>query len=1555
MPYNWEHSRRGTMSGLEILQVATAKTGHDSFQGAACPIPARGLDGEHFLDLESVADPGFIVHHSKQLVMILECVALALALALTFYSLWNSGTWIVPLTTSDYRPLSHGYSDRDGEAAPETAQRTVGRPLGIAILAIAVIGTVVSSFHIGLATQNAIDPGTAGCWIVAGIWACILLQSTAFVLCPSPVSCFAISWKTGVCAALVLVSVLGRVYINILLCDHNVILTTLPVAEAFAGATIVIVCFLVPRRPDVLYKGTIVDRQFTTSLLGWISFSWIETVLKAAEVSELSVDDLPELDHRSRPEAVYNVWKANLASEERSTARGLWWVVLRSHKTAILTQMAVTVLQSFLSFVPQLAMMRILVFLEKRRLDGNTDSTESLLAPVAGLGLSVMVSATLETIKYWISYNILSLRTRQQLSLAIFDKSVRLSSLSSSQYPETNSSDEGSKPVNLVAMDVQNVTDFLCFSFLIYECPLKIGLALSFLILLLGWQSVLAGLAVLSLLTLLNTFAGKSYSRYQGLVMKLRDSRLQGVAEMLRGIRQIKFSAHERRWEEKINQLRDTEMQGQWIVCLWQILFVSLALVSPILLSATCLSVFVLFAGHLSAATAFTAVSVLASIEVAVTILPDVLSFLLNARVSMCRIQSYLARQERIVRTIAAPGINFQDVTVAWPGCREDGPGKLKGLNLNFPRAALSIVTGSTGSGKSLLLAAILGEADVLGGQLSAPVAAPFDELTTCPDPGQWLIDSTVAFVSQSPWLQNTTIRESILFGLPLDEMRYATTIFACALHEDFATLPQKDQTEISGKGANLSGGQRWRICLARALYSRARTLLMDDIFSALDVHTREHVYRHVLCGRLLQRRTCILVTHHIDLCQPLAKYVVHLENGRVKSATTQPQLRQMSIDTHNAGGESALPYKADFETLNGSQTVDSRTEPGTTKEAGKGQGGQNISQHVAPVFLKEGASPIQWLILGVSFLAHGGLMLSRAWWIHIWTDSYKETESQHPVTYYLVIYLTLSALACLFGTCRTYFALSAALRASQRLFRKMLFTVLQAPLQWHDSVRLGDILSRFSADTNVLDMRVGDDLRATLEYSMDVALAVIAGAIVSPSFLGIAVVLLIVYLWFARRFVTASRQLKSLENAIKAPPLEHLDTTISGLSTVRAFGHADIAMQQFSAAVGRHARAYWHLWLLNRWLGIRINVIGAIFSALSAAVVVYTPGVTPSTAGFAITFTIEVSLTMALSIRRYVNLEQGLNSMTRINAYASVQPEGNQDPAFDTHTDFLNTWPSQGLLEVSGLVVKHDAHLPPVLHGISFVAAPGSKIGIVGRTGAGKSSLVLALFRFLEATRGSIVVDGVNIANMSLHHLRSRLAIIPQNPVLFSGSIRTNLDPFKEYDSATLLTALQAVGWNEANSGTEGGDSSDAPTVRRYCSCSDEKFLSQPVTEGGENLSHGQRQLLCLARAMVRQPKIMILDEATASVDKDTDRLIQRSLRSAQGLRQTTLLIIAHRLNTIVDVDTVLVLDAGKIVETGTPRELLLREQGYFRGMVEHDPDREDLVEKILTASVSS
>ena len=409
---------------------------------------------------------------------------------------------------------------------------------------------------------------------------------------------------------------------------------------------------------------------------------------------------------------------------------------------------------------------------------------------------------------------------------------------------------------------------------------------------------------------------------------------------------------------------------------------------------------------------------------------------------------------------------------------------------------------------------------------------------------------------------------------------------------------------------------------------------------------------------------------------------------------------------------------------------------------------------------------------------------------------------------------------------------------------------------------------------------------------------------------------------------------MKRLESVVRSPIYEQFNSNLSGFWTIRAFGKAEISIQQMQERIDGHARAWWNLWLLARWLGFRMNVVGDVFGAVLAAFVTSQSGISASVAGFAISFTLQLTSVMTSCIRLYTNIELDMNAVDRVLEYSNIKQEayeGIDPPA---------AWPIHGRLEVRDLTIQYASDLPPVLKGLNFSVQGNQRIGIVGRTGAGKSTLALALFRFLEAHEGQILVDGLDISKVKLHHLRSRLAIIPQNPVLFSGTVRSNLDPFNEHDDSELLSALSHVHWMSRMYQTDMEEVNEGDAVR------DAKPLEAPISQGGLNLSQGQRQLLCLARAIITNPKILVLDEATSAVDRATDELIQQTLRSEFGRNSTTLLVIAHRLSTIADFDRVLVLEDGMGVEFGHPRDLMQINEGVFQGMVESDSERERLVE---------
>ena len=901
---------------------------------------------------------------------------------------------------------------------------------------------------------------------------------------------------------------------------------------------------------------------------------------------------------------------------------------------------------------------------------------------------------------------------------------------------------------------------------------------------------------------------------------------------------------------------------------------------------------------------------------------PELIADAAEAWVSMTRIEEYLDAPEKEQYIIPGPEISFIDASIAWPSDGGDVERfTLRDLNLRFPKKKLSVISGRTGSGKSLLLASIIGEADKLAGRIEVPTSPPLNErYDSKANKSDWIIDSAIAFVAQICFIENATIKENILFGLPYDAGRYRKVIAACALTKDLEMLTDGDNTDIGANGINLSGGQKWRLSFARALYSRAGILVLDDIFSAVDAHVGRHLYEEALVGELGNGRTRILVTHHIQLCLSSTSYAVVLSDGSVEHAGLVDEhqregvLTQLLHQEHDAQTdlqedrrerEVAATSDKNVEMLVRVITRESETpstynnavsdakaeaQPRRFNEDEARESGA-VKASIYKEYLSTSGGPRFWAPIILLYASYQALLLGRAWWISLWARSYKPETSlfvqrgayyifdrkagvvstnQHQesdaLVFYLTIYVAISVAVCLMGTLKYFCVFIGSIRASRILFERLTYTILRAPLRWLDTVPLGRILNRFTADFVAVDSKMGHDLAFMIYQIIQLVGIIVAGSFVSPFMLLLAVALLIICLFFGVRFLAAAREVKRLESNYKSPIFEQFGSILVGLGTIRAFDLAEKYTEKMFERIDNHARTFWYLWLSNRWLMFNLEIVGSFFGVFVAAVIVLQPNIDASLAGFALSFALQYGNTMMWAIRQYANVELAMNATERIIEYSKLPIEdqyGQDVPA---------SWPTEGRLEVAGLVVGYAPGLPPVLKGLNFNVAKNERIGVVGRTGAGKSSLTLALFRFLEAREGSISIDGIDISKVRLHDLRSRLAIIPQDPVLFSGTVRSNLDAFDEHSDTELFEALERVhlirntrpsSRNALPVASSSGLSTPAGTNTNVFGS-----LYSRISEGGLNLSQGQRQLLCLARAIVSRPKIMVLDEATSAVD---------------------------------------------------------------------------------------
>ncbi|KAI5927245.1 P-loop containing nucleoside triphosphate hydrolase protein [Camillea tinctor] len=1527
-----------------------------------------------------------------------------------------------------------GYEDVDGKSTPEAVKAFSTKLPKTLIVVCSVIGLCIS---VTLAVLGTLSPGSQGRdglflenWLVVPAWALLTLQAACIAASRNSVAAYGLGiYSTLACVILAAILALQDHQIAARLLKHDPVVFAIRAVEILTIVCLGFAGLSLPRRPDVFHDGQLVDRLYTRSAWSRLNWSWPANVLSvAAKKNNLDLVDLPRPDHFTRSKEATADW------ESRKFAGPLWVSIISAHKWTFVMQWFLTLLSAFLNFAPQWVVLQLLKLLEQRQ--GHERLGYDAWVWVIWIAVSVIAQSWVESHVFWMSWAELTIPIRAQLSALIFQKSMRrkdvkeagkktstgsgatdltlagpVGEASNIDRPEVEQEEapedeteqikkSKQSTVNLIGVDAKRVSDFAAFNNYFPGSVFKLVVSLAFLLDLLGWKALLAGFSTMLGVMPLNIYFSKRYSDAQDRLMKVRDEKMEVVSEALQGIRQIKFSALEPQWEKKITEVRERELQCVWDAFINDVILIGCWITSPVMLAAVSLAVYAAINGVLSPSVAFVSLGVFKALEVTLSVVPELTTDLLDAWVSVKRIDAYLRGPEISRITKEAEEVSFDNASIAWPSDADPDQGAedpdrfvLRDINLTFPKGELSVISGKTGSGKSLILAAVLGEVDILSGSIAVPRAPPLHERHDAKaNKTNWIIPGAIAFVAQIPWIENATVKENILFGLPYDEYRYKKTVEVCALVKDMEMFTDGEETEIGANGINLSGGQKWRITLARAIYSRAGVLVLDDIFSAVDAHVGRHIFEKCLNGELCTGRTRILVTHHVGLCEPKTKYLVELGDGRVLNAGLVSELEEAGtlaqIKSHEQG-EQEYRVDEDATAVNSEETSqidgEGNGEPLTralskthqarkfVEEEAREEGA--IKKKVYAAYLSYSGSWLFWIGALVLFLVVQALTVGRSWWLKIWTGSYEEgstsmriqaeaqaykyqlalqqstmhtmmrpvIEPKFSLEFYLSIYVFLAVFTSLLSTSRWYYVFHGSIRASRQLFAKLNFVVLRAPLRWLDTVPVGRILNRFTSDFHSVDTHMAYSLAFGASAFLNLLGVVVAGLFVSPIIILLAAILLAICVLYALRYLHGARPVKRLESTTKSPVFEQFGSALTGVLTIRSFDKSRVYIERMYRRLDDWTVATWHLWLFNRWMGWRMAVVGSFFAAFVAVLILLTPDMDSALAGFALAFALEFSGYVMWTIRHYANIELEMNAAERIVEYTELPTEnlgGVRPPA---------AWPAEGRVEVDDLVVSYAEDLPPVLKGLNFTIERGERVGVVGRTGAGKSSLTLALFRFLEARSGSIRIDGLDIASLRLHDLRSRLAIIPQDPVLFSGTVRSNLDPFDDHTDDELFDSLRRVHLIPS-SDEDSGANSGASTPTRSKNTNIFRSLASPVSEGGLNLSQGQRQLLCLARAIVSRPKVMVLDEATSAVDMATDALIQRSIREefggGGGNGGTTLIVIAHRLSTIADFDRILVLSEGRAAEYGTPRELWAKgeEAGMFRAMCEQSGERDAL-----------
>ncbi|XP_015787127.1 canalicular multispecific organic anion transporter 2-like [Tetranychus urticae] len=1317
------------------------------------------------------------------------------------------------------------------------------------------------------------------------------------------------------------------------------------VLKSIQLTSIILVCLLYCVADSVNENG---GKEFnaagnfvSSSFVSHLFFHWYDSMAYLGFKKALTQSDLWDLPEESRTKLIHDNFSELLTESQQSlklmnakkplnkARSNLFRTLLKSFWPWLLACFILKLFSSLLAFASPQLLDLLLTFIRS-----NDPSWKGVI-----LALGMFVAALLQSLfdsqyEFWIQTT--SMRMRSALISAIYHKSLRLSGLGRRDYTS-------GEIVNIMAVDTQRIIDYVNIINVLWSAPVQICLSVTLLWFQLGVASI-AGLIFMTALVPLNACIRGAIKNYQIKVMAEKDKRSKMVSEVLNGMKVLKLYAWEGAFEDMIMSIRQNEVGYLKKQATWQTVTNFLANFSPFSVSLVCFGTFVLIdsSNVLDANKAFVSLSLINLLRVPLIQLPMVVTYGANCIISMKRIDKYLQGDELDPNAVAhepntATPISVKNATFSWS---QDEEAVLTNINIEVPQNKLIAIVGPVGSGKSSLLAALLGDLHKKQGSIN--------------------VHGRIAYVPQTAWLRNATVRQNIVFGETFRQEKYNNVIEACALTPDMKILPGGDTTEIGERGINLSGGQKQRISIARAVYSNSDVYLLDDPLSAVDAHVASHLFDKVIGPKgLLKHKTRLLVTHRITFL-PQVDQIIVMKDGKIHESGTYNELMAKK-------GEFAdfiIQYLSEFESdsdlkdenpimieemkasvkpelearrasINAlsrelsrlsirsirsasvlNLSLDKKMEESlknhnivTTEKAETG----SVKFSVYLEFFQ--AVGVMAFVLTIFFyLVASGLTFSSTLWLTEWSDDADDPVKLNNTSfrlYRLGVYAALGTGSSLLILINTQIFAMALLNGANWIHNKMLHKIIRAPMSFFDTTPTGRILNRFTKDIDTTDTTIVPNFRSLFNLIFRNLVAMV-GICMESGYLifGIGIIG-VIYAFIQKFYIASSRQLRRIESITRSPIYSHFSETITGSTSIRAYGATDHFIQECYRKVDTNHSSFFLNIGANRWLSIRLELFGNLIVTIAAFTAVATRGSSSAgSTGLALSYALQMTQILNFLIRQVSNVENSVVSIERCLEYTKIESEAIW---IDDNNQPRKTWPEKGEIIFKNYSTRYREGLDLVLENIFCKIKPNEKVGIVGRTGAGKSSLTLALFRLVEPAQGTIAIDGEDICKFGLHDLRQRLTIIPQDPVLFSATFRKNFDPFHKYSDSEIWKALELANLKEYVASLESG-------------------LDYSIAEGGENLSVGQRQLVCLTRALLRKTQVLVLDEATAAVDVETDELIQETIR--REFADCTIVTIAHRLNTIMDYDKIIVMDKGKIVEYDSPNNLLADKNSIFYSM---------------------